>query len=67
MNTAAKGRRLEHEVRTILEAQGYQVIRGAGSKGQVLDWKADLLASKWTDQTKREVWIVLLQCKVSKR
>lgn len=67
MNTAHKGRALEHQIRHLLEADGWQVIRGAGSKGAVLDWKADLLASKWTDQTKREVWLALIQCKVKKR
>lgn len=67
MNTARKGRALEHSVRALLEADGWQVIRGAGSKGMVADWKADLLATKWTDQTKRELWIAVLQCKVNKR
>jgi Holliday junction resolvase len=33
MNTAAKGRRLEHRTRRLLEAAGYRVIRSAGSLG----------------------------------
>ena len=33
MNTAAKGRRLEHRSRDLLEAAGYTVIRAAASKG----------------------------------
>ena len=33
MNASAKGRRLEHRSRRILEAAGFEVIRAAGSKG----------------------------------
>ena len=33
MNTAAKGRRNEHRTRDRLAAQGYGVMRAAGSKG----------------------------------
>lgn len=33
MNTAAKGRRLEHRSRRLLEAAGYAVVRAAGSLG----------------------------------
>ena len=33
MNTAAKGRRVEHKARDLLEALGYLVTRSAGSKG----------------------------------
>ena len=33
MNTAAKGRRVEHKVRDLLEVLGYAVTRSAGSKG----------------------------------
>ena len=33
MNTAAKGRRLEHRSRELLEAAGFTVIRAAASKG----------------------------------
>jgi Holliday junction resolvase len=33
VNTARKGRRLEHHARALLEAQGYVVVRAAGSKG----------------------------------
>ena len=33
MNRAAKGRRLEHKSRELLEAEGYRVTRAAASKG----------------------------------
>ena len=33
VNTAAKGRRLEHRNRQLLEAAGYSVLRAAASKG----------------------------------
>ncbi len=44
MNTAKKGRRLEHRSRALLESLGYTVIRAAASKG---DW--DLVAYSATD------------------
>jgi Holliday junction resolvase-like predicted endonuclease len=44
VNTARKGRRLEHRSRALLEAARYTVIRAAASKG---DW--DLVAYSATD------------------
>lgn len=72
MNTARKGTSLEREIRKLLEAAGWAVIRGAGSKGEVAmpngdQFKADLVATKYTDQTARELWIVAVQAKVKKR
>lgn len=67
MNTAQKGANLERYIRQLLEADGWSVVRGASSKGEVLDWKADLVATKYTDQTKREVWLAIMQMKVRKR
>ncbi|MBI4033823.1 hypothetical protein HY379_02370 [Candidatus Saccharibacteria bacterium] len=69
MNTAAKGRAFEHEIRDMFEREGYSVIRGAGSKG-LFDSpsgvvKPDLVASK-TDRQKRVVKIILALCKISK-
>ena len=43
VKTYAKDCRLENRARTILEKQGYYVIRSAGSKGII-----DLVAIKWT-------------------
>ena len=68
MNTASKGRRLEHDIRHLFEREGYAVMRGAGSKGlfDSLDGtvKPDLIATK-ADRMKRTVQIILLQCKVA--
>lgn len=69
MSNASKGRAFEHEIRDLFEAQGYSVMRGAGSKGffDSPDGKVkpDLIASK-TDRSKRVVQIILIQCKVQK-
>ncbi len=54
MNTAHKGRRLEHRSRRLLEAQGYNVIRSAGSKGAF-----DLVGLSPID-------VVLVQCKANR-
>lgn len=67
MNTAKKGATLERYIRQLLEADGWSVIRGAASKGEVLRWNADLVATKYTDETKREVWLAIMQMKVRKR
>jgi Holliday junction resolvase len=67
MNTAQKGANLERYIRQLLEADGWSVIRGASSKGEALGWKADLVATKYTDQTRREVWLAIMQMKVKKR
>ena len=67
MNTAKKGASLERYIRQLLEADGWSVIRGAGSKGKALGWEADLVATKYTDETKREVWMAIMQMKVKKR
>lgn len=67
MNTAKKGATLERYIRHLLETDGWSVIRGAGSKGEALGWKADLVATKYTDETRREVWLAIMQMKVKKR
>lgn len=69
MSNASRGRAFEHEVRTLLESQGYSVMRGAGSKGHFDSpegkVKADLIASK-ADRVKRTIQIILVQCKVAR-
>ncbi len=67
MNTAQKGANLERYIRKLFEADGWSVIRGASSKGEALAWKADLVATKYTDETKREVWMAIMQMKAKKR
>ena len=69
LSTASKGRAFEHEVRAMLEAQGYSVTRGAGSKGYFDSpegkVKVDLIASRM-DRVKRTIQIILVQCKIGK-
>lgn len=67
MSNASKGRAFEHAIRKLLEANGWAVVRGAGSKGRfdcgdgvVLP---DLIASKRGTSNRYEVQIILLQCK----
>ena len=71
MNTAQKGVVLEREIINLLKERGWSVTRGAGSKGTVAtsdgdQFKADFIATKLTNQTKRELWIVAMQAKVRK-
>ena len=56
-----KGRRFEHEVQHLFEANGYTVLRAASSKGPY-----DLVAWKETEQNKKTVYLVIAfaQCKV---
>ena len=69
MSSATRGRAFEHEVRHMLETNGYAVIRGAGSKGRFDspngEVKADLIASKM-DRVRRTIQIILVQCKIEK-
>ena len=71
MSTASRGRALEHELRALLRAAGYSVIRGAGSKGETDlgagPWKTDLLATKTTPGLERDIYIVAVQCKLHRR
>jgi Holliday junction resolvase len=67
MSNYSRGRSLEYEIRELLVSAGYSVVRGAGSKGEALGLPADLVATKYTDQTKREVWMAIMQMKVRKR
>lgn len=70
MSNVSVGRALEHEVRKLFEAAGWSLVRGASSKGKFdsVDGvvKPDLIASKVTSRKKREVQIILMQCKVGK-
>jgi Holliday junction resolvase len=67
VSRASKGRAYEHEVRALLESDGYSVTRGAGSKGEFDSpngiVKADLIATKMNRVTKT-LQIILVQAKV---
>lgn len=68
MNTAHKGRRLEHDIIRLLKSAGYSVTRGAGSKGEWRGQKVDLIFSKETDKTTYTVVLMgAMQCKAEKK
>lgn len=69
MSTATKGRAFEHEIRNLLRSAGFSVIRGAGSKGELLEEKADLVATKLTSQNEYKAFLTIVgvQCKVRGR
>lgn len=58
------GRALEHEVRKLFRDAGWDVLRGAGSKGEVFGIKADLVATRQTRDSKRTAVMVIVQCKL---
>ena len=68
MNQPQRGRKLEHTVKKLFEADGWSVIRGASSKGHFDSVegkvKPDLIASKRGKRNKYRVDIILLQAKV---
>lgn len=45
-NQYRRGVAVEYEVREVLRADGWAVMRGAGSKGYWWTWKPDLIASR---------------------
>lgn len=59
-----KGTAFERELKQLLEANGYSVMRGAGSKGQVFNEKADLIATKTTPYNTKSAHLLIIQCKV---
>lgn len=69
MSKASKGRAFEHEIRELFRSAGYSVIRGAGSKGEMLDGKVDLVATKATPLNEFKVFLIVIgaQCKVRRR
>lgn len=61
---ANKGITFERELKQLFEANGYSVMRGAGSKGEVFSEKADLVATKVTNQNTKTAHMIIIQCKV---
>ena len=61
---ANKGTTFERELKQLLEANGYSVMRGAGSKGSVFGEKADLIATKKTSYNTKTAHMIIIQCKV---
>lgn len=65
MSKASKGRAFEHEVRHLFEGAGFSVIRGAASKGEMLEEKVDLVCTRLTRSNKQKVFLTVIgvQCK----
>ena len=59
-----KGITFERELKILLEANGFSVMRGAGSKGECFGMKTDLIATKETGQNVKSAYMVIIQCKV---
>jgi len=66
MNRYGAGVRFERYLRQVLEAAGFSVIRGAGSKGHVFGEKADLVATLDTGQNRFTGYMLVIQCKKKK-
>jgi Holliday junction resolvase len=66
MSNATKGRRFEHEIRELFRKAGFSVVRGAGSKGEMLEEKVDLVATKSTRRNRFTCFLTIVgaQCKV---
>jgi len=69
MTTASKGRSFEHQIRKMFREHGFSVIRGAGSKGELLDEKVDLVATKLTKDNEYKAFLTIIgvQCKARQR
>jgi Holliday junction resolvase len=63
MSNYRAGRNLEYHVKALFEADGWQSIRGAGSKGEIDGYKVDLVFSKRSSQHESIVYLVLAQMK----
>lgn len=61
------GQALEHEIIALFQGAGFECVRGAGSKGKFAGMDVDIIATKTTDRLKREVAVVLMQAKRTKR
>lgn len=62
--TSGKGITFERQLKRDLESLGYSVMRGAASKGQVFNEKADLIATIETIHNVKQAHMIIIQCKV---
>lgn len=63
MTNYSRGVDLERELIKIFKENGWDSVRGAGSKGKVIGFDIDLIFSKKRIKNEDEVHIVLLQAK----
>ncbi len=62
-----RGIAFERELAKLFRDAGFDVVRGAASKGRLAGMDMDLVVSKATDKTRYEVGVALLQCKRTQR
>lgn len=69
MNRAIKAVTLSTKICQLFESAGYSCIRGAGSKGEFLDEKVDLVCSRETKQNAFTVRLIVVgvQCKTRRK
>ena len=61
------GIEFEREIAKLFRDHGFEVIRGAASKGKLAGMDVDLVISKVTPTNKYEIGVALMQMKRSKR
>ena len=66
MSTARAGGDFERMIAKAFRDLGFDVVRGAASKGKLAGLDVDLIVSKVTDANKYEVGVALMQMKRSK-
>lgn len=67
MNRARSGHDFEREIARVFRDAGFEVIRGAASKGRLAGMDVDLIASKETHSNTYEVGVALMQMKRSRK
>ncbi len=67
MSNVSRGHDLEREISQIFRDAGWECVRAAGSKGKLAGIDCDLVASKINRTDKREVAILVLQAKRTRR
>ena len=66
MSNVRAGHQFERNIKRLLEADGFDVVRGAASKGRLANIDCDLVATKNTGRNKYEIGVALFQMKRSK-
>ena len=67
MSSYSRGIAVEREIKKLLEDNGWSVMRGAGSKGEVFSEKADLIATRVGRSNIDDVHILVIQAKRKKK
>ncbi|MGI9292381.1 MAG: hypothetical protein ACR2PS_00235 [Pseudomonadales bacterium] len=66
MTKARQGGDFERDIAKLFRDNGFDVIRGAASKGKLAGFDCDLVVSKATHSTRYEVGVALMQMKRTK-